>query len=131
MRWKAFEQYAEEKERELWRAFVELDHDGDMRLRKDEVREACRRAGIDVREGAIDEFVRTVDRNGDGVISFDEWRDFLLVRSGILGTEFSLADPPASTAATPANVDEGDLAILAGEAVRAAIDEPADPGRRW
>ncbi|BGO93151.1 hypothetical protein NBRC10512_007596 [Rhodotorula toruloides] len=79
VRWKAFEQYAEEKERELWRAFVELDHDGDMRLRKDEVREACRRAGIDVRDGAIDEFVRTVDRNGDGAISFDEWRDFLLL----------------------------------------------------
>ncbi|GEM10051.1 mitochondrial carrier protein [Rhodotorula toruloides] len=79
LRWKAFEQYADEKERELWRAFVELDHDGDMQLRKEEVREACRMAGIEVREGAIDEFVRTVDRNGDGVISFDEWRDFLLL----------------------------------------------------
>ncbi|BGP41635.1 hypothetical protein JCM10449v2_005626 [Rhodotorula kratochvilovae] len=79
VRWKAFEQYAEEKERELWRAFCELDRDGDRRLRAEEVREACRRAGIDVKAGAIDEFVKTVDRNGDGVISFDEWRDFLLL----------------------------------------------------
>lgn len=80
-RWKAFEQYAEAKERELWRAFCELDRDGDMRLRKPEVREACRRAGIDLREEALDEFVRTVDSDGDGAISFDDWRDFLLVSS--------------------------------------------------
>lgn len=78
-RWKAFEQYADAKERELWRAFCELDRDGDMRLRKPEVREACRRAGIELREDALDEFVRTVDRDGDGAISFDDWRDFLLV----------------------------------------------------
>jgi len=79
VRWKAFEQYADDKERELWRAFVDLDRDGDMRLRAGEVREACRRAGIEVKEQAIDDFVRAVDRNGDGFISFDEWRDFLLL----------------------------------------------------
>ncbi|GAA5826412.1 hypothetical protein JCM3770_004696 [Rhodotorula araucariae] len=79
VRWKAFEQYADEKERELWRAFCQLDHDGDMRLRAGEVREACRRAGIDVNAGAIDDFVRAVDRDGDGAISFAEWRDFLLL----------------------------------------------------
>lgn len=79
-RWQAFEKYADLKERELWRAFCELDRDGDMRLRKSEVREACRRAGIELREDALDEFVRTVDRDGDGAISFDDWRDFLLVR---------------------------------------------------
>ncbi|GAA6009677.1 uncharacterized protein JCM10292_003888 [Rhodotorula paludigena] len=79
VRWKAFEQYAEEKERELWRAFCDLDRDGDMRLKRNEVREACKRAGIDVQERAIDEFIRAVDRNGDGAISFDEWRDFLLL----------------------------------------------------
>lgn len=78
-RWQAFEKYADLKERELWRAFCELDRDGDMRLRKSEVREACRRAGIELREDALDEFVRTVDRDGDGAISFDDWRDFLLL----------------------------------------------------
>lgn len=79
VRWKAFEQYADAKERELWRAFVELDRDGDHRLRAPEVREACRRAGLEVKDQAIDDFVRAVDRNGDGFISFDEWRDFLLL----------------------------------------------------
>lgn len=79
VRWTAFEKYAEEKERELWKVFVELDVDGDMRLKKAEVREACKRAGVEVKEATLGEFVRAVDRNGDGEISFDEWRDFLLV----------------------------------------------------
>ena len=50
VRWSAFEKYAEEKEKELWRLFVELDVDGDMRLRKEEVREACKRAGVEIKE---------------------------------------------------------------------------------
>ncbi|KAK4047617.1 hypothetical protein OIV83_005275 [Microbotryomycetes sp. JL201] len=79
-RWTAFEKYADEKERELWRAFVEMDKDGDMRLRKDEVREACRRAGVQATDDAtIDEFIRNVSRNGDGAISFEEWRNFFLL----------------------------------------------------
>ncbi|BGP17904.1 hypothetical protein JCM10213v2_005952 [Rhodosporidiobolus nylandii] len=80
LRWNAFEKYAEEKEHELWKAFCELDRDGDMRLGIGEMREACRRAGVEIKDPkAIEQFVRTVDRNGDGVISFDEWRDFLLL----------------------------------------------------
>ncbi|KAM0789974.1 hypothetical protein ACM66B_005307 [Microbotryomycetes sp. NB124-2] len=79
-RWTAFEKYADEKERELWRAFVEMDKDGDMRLRKDEVREACRRAGVQVTDDAtIDEFIRNVSRDGNGAISFQEWRNFFLL----------------------------------------------------
>ncbi|ORY83515.1 mitochondrial carrier domain-containing protein [Leucosporidium creatinivorum] len=79
VRWTAFERYAEEKEKELWRVFVELDVDGDMRLRKEEVREACRRAGVEVKDSMLEEFIRAVDKNNDGAISFDEWRDFLLL----------------------------------------------------
>ncbi|GAA6025677.1 hypothetical protein JCM10207_008826 [Rhodosporidiobolus poonsookiae] len=80
LRWKAFEQYADEKETELWKAFCELDRDGDRRLGRNELLEACRRAGIEIADPrAVEEFVKAVDRNGDGVISFDEWRDFLLL----------------------------------------------------
>ncbi|KAK4695810.1 hypothetical protein P7C70_g8485, partial [Phenoliferia sp. Uapishka_3] len=79
VRWSAFEKYAEEKEKELWRVFVEVDVDGDMRLKKDEVRQACKKAGLEVKEAMLDDFVRAVDKNNDGVISFDEWRDFLLL----------------------------------------------------
>ncbi|KAM0749597.1 mitochondrial carrier [Meredithblackwellia eburnea MCA 4105] len=78
-RWTAFELYAEEKERELWKVFVELDVDGDMKLKKEEVREACKRAGVEVKDSVLDAFIRDVDQNNDGVISFDEWRDFLLL----------------------------------------------------
>lgn len=77
-RWTAFSLYAEEKERELWKLFVELDRDGDMRLGKEEVREACRRAGVTVKENVLDGFVRDLSKGGHG-IGFDEWRDFLLV----------------------------------------------------
>lgn len=79
-RWNAFERYAEEKEKELWRVFVELDSDGDMHLRRSEVAEACRRAGVQVKDSTLDGFIRAVDASGDGAISFEEWRDFLLVR---------------------------------------------------
>lgn len=79
-RWTAFERYADEKEKELWRVFVELDADGDMRLRKEDVKEACRRADIELKDDAmIDEFIKHIDRDGDGSICFQEWRDFLLV----------------------------------------------------
>mgnify|MGYP002717602125 CR=1 FL=1 len=134
-RWQAFEKYADLKERELWRAFCELDRDGDMRLRKSEVREACRRAGIELREDALDEFVRTVDRDGDGAISFDDWRDFLLVRVGLTlfaipkTLTFFLANAP--TAAPATYIYERDLAVLADETTRTAVDEPAHAGRRW
>lgn len=77
-RWTAFEKYAEEKEKELWRLFVELDVDGDMRLRREEVREACNRAGVEIKEGTLGEFIDAV--GGDGAISFEEWRDTFLVR---------------------------------------------------
>lgn len=135
-RWQAFEKYADLKERELWRAFCELDRDGDMRLRKSEVREACRRAGIELREDALDEFVRTVDRDGDGAISFDDWRDFLLVRrvGSFVLQPFSTpeTDSHMPRAAPPATyIYERDLAVLADETTRTAVDEPAHAGRRW
>lgn len=80
LRWAAFERYAEAKEAELWKSFCEVDRDGNHRIGLSEVREACRRAGIEVRDQKqVEEFVLAMDRNGDGVISFDEWRDFLLL----------------------------------------------------
>lgn len=81
LQWPAFKRYAEEKEHELWRLFVELNVDGNMRLRKEEVKEACKRAGIEVDRKVLDDFFKELDRNGEGFIEFGEWRDFLLVSS--------------------------------------------------
>ncbi|KDE06805.1 hypothetical protein, variant [Microbotryum lychnidis-dioicae p1A1 Lamole] len=78
-RWTAFEKYAEEKEKELWKVFVEFDSDRDMKLRVSEVRQACKRAGLEIMDGTLDDFMKTVDKDGDGAISFAEWRNFLLL----------------------------------------------------
>lgn len=78
-RWKSFERYAEEKERELWTVFRDFDVDGDMKLRTADMREACHRAGYDVKESTLQDFMRDLDKNKDGYITFGEWRDFLLV----------------------------------------------------
>ncbi|SCV73638.1 BQ2448_6068 [Microbotryum intermedium] len=78
-RWSAFEKYAEEKEKELWKVFVEFDSDQDMKLRVPEVRQACKRAGLEIKDGILDDFMKTVDKDGDGAISFAEWRNFLLL----------------------------------------------------
>lgn len=56
-RWLAFEKYAEEKEKELFQLFVQLDRDGDMKLRKSDVSDACKTAGVHLKEGTLDEFV--------------------------------------------------------------------------
>ena len=64
VRWTEFEKYAEEKEKELWRLFVELDVDGDMRLRQGEVKEACKRAGVVLKDGELGQFIDAV--GGDG-----------------------------------------------------------------
>lgn len=121
VRWTAFERYADEKEKELWRVFVELDVDGDMRLRKEEVREACRRAGVQVKDSMLEEFIRAVDQNNDGAISFDEWRDFLLV---------SCSTPPprcrtltfASTAPPSADLHVRDLQVLPDAPPTSTVD---------
>ncbi|GAA5841321.1 hypothetical protein JCM11251_001624 [Rhodosporidiobolus azoricus] len=84
LRWTAFQSYADRKEAELFSSFCALDQDGDRKIGVEEVREACRTAGVAIPSGAegeraVREFVRHVDRDGDGVISFEEWRDFLLL----------------------------------------------------
>lgn len=79
IRWEAFEKYAEEKESELFTLFVSLDKDGDMRLRKEDVQEACKRAGVILENETLDEFVRALDKNNDGQIAFEEWRDCFLL----------------------------------------------------
>jgi hypothetical protein len=90
LRWQAFEKYAEEKEKELWRLFVELDQDGDMRLGKDDLRIACARGGVDLNEKNLQEFVDSLDRGHNGSITFEEWRDsfILLPRKPSMGELF-------------------------------------------
>ncbi|KAJ8107025.1 hypothetical protein OPT61_g9152 [Boeremia exigua] len=73
-----FHTFVEETEKKLLALFRGIDHNGDGKLSKDELRSALRSAGLAVPNSKLDNFFAEVDTNGDGHISFEEWRDFLL-----------------------------------------------------
>ena len=61
-------------ESELWLLFKTIDQDHNNKLSKSELRDAFRRAGIELHQSKLDAFFARVDANKDGVISFQEWR---------------------------------------------------------
>ena len=69
-----FRTFVKETEKELLALFRGIDHNGDGKLSKDELRNALRRAGLTVPNNKLDNFFSEVDTNGDGHISFEEWR---------------------------------------------------------
>ena len=85
--WEGFLAYAENKERELYKIFVEMDRNCDMRLDVQEIRTALDRAGIDVPQISLDDFVasltstRTLGHiSGEKTyVTFPEFRDYLLL----------------------------------------------------
>ncbi|SJX61304.1 related to SAL1-member of the Ca2+-binding subfamily of the mitochondrial carrier family [Sporisorium reilianum f. sp. reilianum] len=85
--WEGFLAYAENKERELYKIFVEMDKNGDMRLDVQEIHAALGRAGIDVPQISLDDFVASLTStrtsahvSGDKTyVTFPEFRDYLLL----------------------------------------------------
>ncbi|RHZ77803.1 hypothetical protein Glove_172g62 [Diversispora epigaea] len=75
---KEFKVFVEEKEKELWKLFVEIDNSHDLRLQPEELEVALRKSGINCTKPEIQKFIRTMDKDNNGVIDFAEWRDFLL-----------------------------------------------------
>ncbi|KAI5795556.1 mitochondrial carrier domain-containing protein [Geopyxis carbonaria] len=73
-----FRSFFASAERELWRIFRSVDVDGNGRIDKAELRSSLDRAGIVVDPGRLEEFFGSIDKNNDGEISFEEWRDFLM-----------------------------------------------------
>ncbi|KAL9641216.1 MAG: hypothetical protein Q9204_000204 [Flavoplaca sp. TL-2023a] len=73
-----FRGFVRQTEKELLKLFQSIDRDHNGQLDKTELRSAFSRAGLAVPNSKLDRFFSEVDTNGDGVISFDEWRDFLL-----------------------------------------------------
>jgi len=80
LRWSSFETYADSQESALFSIFTSIDSDHDLKLTPLELSQAFKRAGVDVGESVVEGFVRDVDRDGDGLIGWEEWRDFLIVR---------------------------------------------------
>ncbi|CAG8477438.1 9759_t:CDS:2 [Diversispora eburnea] len=75
---KEFKAFVEEKEKELWKLFIEIDNSHDMRLQPEELEIALKKSGINCTKPEIKKFIKTIDKDGNGVIDFAEWRDFLL-----------------------------------------------------
>ncbi|KAG6869250.1 hypothetical protein C0993_000003 [Termitomyces sp. T159_Od127] len=79
--WKQFKEYAEAKEVELWSIFHdELDLDGDGHLDAQELSLALDKAGINLSQTLLSDFITTLTSSPHSqVISFAEFRDFLLL----------------------------------------------------
>ncbi|KAH0605505.1 uncharacterized protein H6S33_004727 [Morchella sextelata] len=73
-----FKHFFEGADRELWRIFHSVDVDKNGNIDKGELKAALIRAGIAVDPNRLEEFFESMDKNNDGVISFEEWRDFLM-----------------------------------------------------
>ncbi|KAF2745173.1 calcium dependent mitochondrial carrier protein-like protein [Sporormia fimetaria CBS 119925] len=73
-----FSSFVKSTENELLSLFRMLDHDRDGKISKEEFKLSCRNHGIVVPNSKVDQLFLEVDANRDGVISFDEWRDFLV-----------------------------------------------------
>ncbi|KAL8804417.1 MAG: hypothetical protein Q9223_005741 [Gallowayella weberi] len=73
-----FRVFVEQTEKELLKLFQSIDRDHNGQLDKSELKLAFSRAGLAVPNSKLDQFFSEVDSNRDGVISFEEWRNFLL-----------------------------------------------------
>ncbi|GAQ89807.1 calcium-binding mitochondrial carrier protein [Klebsormidium nitens] len=74
-----FEAYMNQKELELLELFREVDVERDGKLFLWEIKAALQKAGVTISPGEVNNFMRQVDANHDGSISFAEWRDFFLL----------------------------------------------------
>ncbi|KAF1814312.1 calcium dependent mitochondrial carrier protein-like protein [Eremomyces bilateralis CBS 781.70] len=73
-----FHAFMKRTEKDLWDLFISIDHNSDGKIDKNELRQAAESAGLHLSNTKLDQFFREVDTNSDGVINFQEWRDFLL-----------------------------------------------------
>lgn len=70
---------------ELYRIFIELDKNGDMKLDISEIHNALDKAGIDLPKPALEDFITSLgssSRQGSSCpssISFPQFRDYLLL----------------------------------------------------
>ncbi|KAL4919548.1 mitochondrial carrier domain-containing protein [Aspergillus aurantiobrunneus] len=77
-----FRAFVGRAELELGQLFESIDHNRNGEIDKGELKAAFSRSGVTVSNAKLDEFFADVDTNKDGVISYPEWRDFLLFLSG-------------------------------------------------
>lgn len=50
-----------------------------LELQAEELQASLAKAGIDLSDADLEQFIKAMDKDGDGVIDYEEWRDFLVV----------------------------------------------------
>ncbi|KAF9959239.1 hypothetical protein BGZ65_000693 [Modicella reniformis] len=79
VRYDDFEVFVEEKEDRLWSLFREIDHNNDNEIQPEELQASLVKAGINLSDADLRRFIKAMDKDGDGMIDFEEWRDFLVL----------------------------------------------------
>ncbi|KAH7578492.1 hypothetical protein ACOSP7_000208 [Xanthoceras sorbifolium] len=74
-----FRRYMDDKELELYRIFQAIDVEHSGCILPEELWDALVRAGIEINDEELARFVEHVDKDNNGIITFEEWRDFLLL----------------------------------------------------
>ncbi|GMJ05915.1 ATP/phosphate carrier 2 [Hibiscus trionum] len=74
-----FKRYMDDKELELYRIFQAIDVEHSGCILPEELWDALVKAGIHIDDDELARFVEHVDKDNNGIITFEEWRDFLLL----------------------------------------------------
>lgn len=74
-----FRKYMDDKELELYRIFQAIDVEHNGCILPEELWDALVKAGIELDDDELASFVEHVDKDNNGIITFEEWRDFLLL----------------------------------------------------
>ncbi|XVF54805.1 hypothetical protein PTKIN_Ptkin05aG0211300 [Pterospermum kingtungense] len=74
-----FKRYMDDKELELYRIFQAIDVEHNGCILPEELWDALVKAGIYMDDEELARFVEHVDKDNNGIITFGEWRDFLLL----------------------------------------------------
>ncbi|CAM8898560.1 unnamed protein product [Rhodiola kirilowii] len=74
-----FRQYMDDKELELYSIFQGIDVEHNGSISPEELLDALNRAGVEIDDNELAHFVDRVDKDNNGVITFEEWRDFLFL----------------------------------------------------
>ncbi|CAI9780044.1 unnamed protein product [Fraxinus pennsylvanica] len=74
-----FRKYMDDKELELYRIFQAIDVEHNGCILPEELWDALVKAGIEMDDDELAHFVEHVDKDNNGIITFEEWRDFLLL----------------------------------------------------
>lgn len=52
-----------------------------LEIQADELQASLAKAGINLSDADLQQFIKAMDKDGDGAIDYEEWRDFLVVSS--------------------------------------------------